>query len=141
MRQGCIISPILFNIYVEWIIRVATERWNGGISINGRKIYNLRYAEDTTLLAAFEDEMVTLLERIDKASEEHSLKINTSKSKVLVVDRANENQPNNRRISGIETVENLIYLGVRITNTGDCDGEIRRRITLAKTALAKLTRI
>ncbi|KMQ86696.1 endonuclease-reverse transcriptase [Lasius niger] len=119
----------------------AMEGWSGGISINGRKISNLRYADDTTLLAASEDELVRLLERIDKASKEDGLKINASRSKILVVDGANKNQPNNRRISRIETVENLIYLAVQITNTGDCEGEIRRRIILAKTALAKLTRI
>jgi len=54
VRQGCILSPLLFNIYGDWIMRQATQEWNRGISMGGRKISNLRYADDTVLLAQTE---------------------------------------------------------------------------------------
>jgi len=58
------LSPLLFNIYGEWIIRKATEGWEGGVVIGGRQISNLRYADDTTLMAKTEEEKVNLLQCI-----------------------------------------------------------------------------
>lgn len=61
-RQGCILSPILFNVYGEYIMRCVCEDWESGISIGGLKITNLRYPDDTTVFAAMEGEMSELLE-------------------------------------------------------------------------------
>ncbi|KAA5586618.1 hypothetical protein F3H15_37365, partial [Pseudomonas aeruginosa] len=89
VRQGCILSPILFNAYGEYIIRRACVGWEGGVTIGGTKITNLRYADDTTLLAASEIEMVNLLARIENISLLLGLKVNHSKTKVMIVDRTN----------------------------------------------------
>lgn len=139
VRQGCILSPILFNAYGECIIRRACENWHGGVTIGGIKVSNLRYADDTTLLAASEAEMVDILSRMERISLEMGLKINHNKTKLMIVDRSNKLQ-----LTGalsLETVEDFIYLGANINNTGSCEKEIRRRIGMAKTAMTQLQRI
>lgn len=88
VRQGCILSSLQFNIYGEWIMRKATENWRGGVSIGGRKISNLRYADDTTLLANDEQEMFEFLQFIENISRKASLKLNIAKCRLMVVDRA-----------------------------------------------------
>lgn len=76
VRQGCIISPILLNIYGEYIIRHTLEGWDGGVKVGGVFISNLRYADDTTLFASTEAEMAELLERLKITSLKMGLKIN-----------------------------------------------------------------
>lgn len=79
-------SPLLFNIYGEWIMRHATQEWNGGMSIGGKKISNLRYAYDTVLLAKSEMKMANLLELVEKFSNEAGLELNKSKCSIIAVD-------------------------------------------------------
>ena len=78
VRQGCIVSSSLFNIYSENITREATENTSAGITIGGRKINNLRYADDTTLLCESKEDLVELLTRIQHLSKEKGLLLNTS---------------------------------------------------------------
>lgn len=141
VRQGCILSPILFNIYGEWIIRKATEDWDGGVSVGGRKISNLRYADDTTLLASTEDEMENLLRRVENFSGEAGLKLNRNKCSMLVVDRMGILPPVFTSIPDIARKESIIYLGASITNKGGSESEVKRRIGMAKTALNKLVKV
>ncbi|CAG9125439.1 unnamed protein product [Plutella xylostella] len=93
VRQGCILSPKLFNIYGEHIVRAALEGWEGGLSIGGRKINNLRYADDTTLVATSEEEMAVLFDRIEGESAKLGLRINKTKTKLLTVDRETRTPP------------------------------------------------
>jgi hypothetical protein len=141
VRQGCILSPILFNIYGEWIMRKATEDWNGGITIGGKKICNLRYADDTTILASSEAELIHLLQRIEDVSLTMGLKINRDKTRIMIIDRANNNQNHLVMINNIAVVDKFVYLGSLITNKGGCTEEIKRRSAIAKSAMAKLTKI
>lgn len=141
VRQGCVLSPLLFNIYGEWIIRKATEKWQGGITLAGKRISNLRYADDTTLLASSEEEMAELLQRVERFSEEAGLRLNRTKSFIMVVDRRKTIPRPFRTLQDIAEKENLIYLGVLISNKGSYEGEVKRRIGMAKTALSSLTKI
>ena len=84
VRQGCILSPSLFNFYAEYIMRNAgLEETQAGIKIAGRNINNLRYADDTTLMAESEEELKTLLMKVKVESEKVGLKLNIQKTKIM----------------------------------------------------------
>ena len=83
VRQGCILSPCLFNLYAEYIMRNAgLEEAHAGIKIAGRNINNLRYADDTTLTAESEEELKSLLMKCEE-SEKFGLKLNIQKTKIM----------------------------------------------------------
>lgn len=120
IRQGCILSPFCLT-HMESIIimRRTLEDWEGGVTVGGAKLTNLRYADDTTLLAANESEMVLLLGRMERICMELGLKINHAKTKLMVVDRSNKIQ-----LTGalsLEFVEDFFYIGANINNTGSCE--------------------
>ena len=82
--QGCILSPCLFNLYAEYIMRNAgLEEARAGIKIAWRNINNLRYADDTTLMAESEEELNGLLMKVKEESEKVGLKLNTQKTKIM----------------------------------------------------------
>ena len=84
VRQGCILSPCLFDLYAEYIMRNAgLEEAQAGIQIAGRNISNLRYAHDTTLMAESEEELKSLLVKVREESEKVGLKLNIQKTKIL----------------------------------------------------------
>ena len=84
VRQGCIWSPCLFNFYAEYIIRIAgLEEAQAGIKIAGRNINNLRYADDTTLMAVSEEELKSLLMKVKEESEKVGLRLNIQKTKIM----------------------------------------------------------
>ena len=84
VRQGCILSPCLFNFYAEYIMRNAgLQETQAGIKIAGRNISNLRYADDTTLMAKSEKELKSLLMKVKVESEKVGLKLNIQKTKIM----------------------------------------------------------
>jgi len=84
VHQGCILSPCLFNLYAEYIRRNAgLEEAQAGIKIAGRNINNLRYADDTTLMAESEEELKSLLMKVKEESEKVDLKFNIQKMKIM----------------------------------------------------------
>ena len=84
VRQGCLLSPCLFNLYTEYIMRDAgLEEAQAGIKIAGRNINNLRYADDTTLIAESEEELRSLLMKVKEESEKVGLKLNIQKMKMM----------------------------------------------------------
>ena len=84
VRQGCILSPWLFNLYAEYIMRnTGLEEAQAGIMIAGRNLNNLRYADDTTLMAESEEELKSLLMKVNEESEKVGLKLNIQKTKIM----------------------------------------------------------
>ena len=82
--QGCILSPCLFNLYAEYIMRnTGLEEAQAAIKIAGRNINHLRYADDTTLMAESEEELTSLLMRVKEESEKVCLKLNIQKTKIM----------------------------------------------------------
>ena len=134
MCQGCILSPYLFNLYAEYIMRNAgLEEAQAGIKIAGRNINNLRYAYDTTLMAESEEELKSLL--MKEESEKLGLKFNIQKTKIMTSDPITSWQ-----IDG-ETVSDFIFLGSKITADGDCSHEIKRRLLLGRKVMTNLDSI
>ena len=84
VRQGCILSPCLFNLYAEYIMRNAgLEETQAGIQIAGRNINHLRYADDTTVMVESEEELKSLLMKVKEESEKVGLKFNIQKTKIM----------------------------------------------------------
>ena len=127
VHQDCILSPCLFNVYAEYIMRNAgLEETQGGIKIARRNINNLTYADDTTLMAESEQELKSLLMKGKVESEKVGLKLNIQKTKIMA-----SGPITSWEIDGetVETVLDFIFLGSRITADGDCSHEIKRRLT------------
>ena len=103
--QGCILSPCFFNLYAEYIMRDAgLEQAQAGIKISRRNISNLRYADDTTLMAESEEELKSILMKVKEESEQDSLKLNIQKTKIMASGPVTSLQ-----IDG-ETVETVVTL-------------------------------
>ena len=108
-------SPCLFNLYAEYITRnTGLDEAQAGIKIAGRNINNLRYADNTTLMAEIEEELKSLLMKVKEESEKAGLKLNIKKTKIMASSPFTSWQ-----IDG-ETVTDFIFLGSKITADGDC---------------------
>ena len=90
VRQGCILSPYLFSVYSENIMRTAGIEDMSGISIGGRRLNNLRYADDTTLIAKSKEELSALIQQVKIASEAAGLMLNVKKTKIMATEDVQE---------------------------------------------------
>ena len=109
--QGCILSPCLFNLYAEYIMRNAgLEETQAGIKIAGRNINNLRYADDTTLETESEEELKSLLMKVKEESEKVGLKLNIQKTKIMASGPITSQQIDGETM---ETVRDFIFGGVQ----------------------------
>ena len=137
--QSCILSPCLFNLYAEYIMRNAgLEETQAGIKIAGRNINNLRYADDTTLMAESEEEFKSLLMKVKVESEKVGLKLNIQKTKIMA-----SGPITSWEIDGetVETVSDFIFLGSKIIADGDYSHEIKRRLLLGRKVMTNLDSI
>jgi hypothetical protein len=139
VRQGCILSPSLFNLYAERVMREAgVEDGEEGISIGGRTLNNFRYADDVTLMAEGQDSLRALIERVKEAGEKAGLYLNMKKTKVLTTTNIQKFMIQNEEV---EVVKSFGFLGSTIEDEGECQMEIKRRITLGRVAMTGLQRI
>ncbi|KAI5742924.1 hypothetical protein M8J77_012730 [Diaphorina citri] len=139
VRQGCIISPALFNIYAEQIIKETVENVHQGLLLNGRLINNLRYADDLVLLSSSRNGLIDLLKNLFESSKKYNMKINIKKSKVMRISKNNKRKIPKIQIEGqaLEEVSQYKYLGALITNDAKCDADIKTRIAIARNAFWK----
>ena len=122
-----------YNLHAEYIMRNAElEEAQAGIKIAGRNINNLRYADDTTLMAESEDELKRLLMKVKEESEKVGLKLNIQKTMIMA------SSPISSWQIGGETVADFIFLGSKITAHGDYSHEIKRHVSLGRKAMTNL---
>ena len=129
-------SPCLFKFYAEYIMRNAgLEETQAGIKIAGRNINNLRYADDTTLMAESEKELRSLLMKVKEESEKVGLKLNIQKTKIMA-----SGPITSWNIDGetVETVSDFIFWGSKINADGDCSHETKRRLLLGRKVMTNL---
>ena len=139
VHQGCILSPCLFNLYAKYVMRnTELDEAQAGIKIAGRNINNLRYADDTTLMAESEEELKNLLMKVKEESEKAGLKLNVQKTKIMA-----SGPITSWEIDGetVETVADFIFLGSKITADGDCSHEIKRHLLLGRKVMTNLDSI
>lgn len=138
VRQGCILSPNLFNMYSEYIMRKAITNNQIGAHIGGRIVNMLQYADDTTLITHTEEDLKFLLEEVKRQSGNHGLYLNLKKTKIM---------SNTELVSftldgeGVEVVDRFVFLGSTIHKDGGSDLEVRRRLSLGRAAMNKLSTI
>ena len=136
--QGCILSPCLFNFYSEYIMRNAElDEEQAEIKIARRNINNLRYADDTTLMAESE-ELKSLMIKVKEESEKIGLKLNIQKTKIMAFGPVTSWQIDGETV---ETVTDFIFLGSKITADGDCSHEIKRGSLLRRKVMTNLDSI
>ena len=132
-------SPCSLNLYAEYIMRNARlEEAQAGIKIARRKINNLRYADDTTLMAKIEEEIKSFLMKVKEKSEKVGLKLNIQKTKIMASSLITSWQIDGETV---ETVSDFIFLGSKITADGDCSHEIKRRLLLGRKVMTILESI
>ena len=129
VRQGCILLPCLCNLHAEYNMRnAALDEAQAGIKIAGRNINNLRYADDTTIMAESEEELKSLLMKL-KESEKVGLKLNIQKTKIMATGPTTSWQIDGETM---ETVTDFILGGSKITADDDCSHEIKRCLFLGE---------
>ena len=139
VRQGCISSPCLFNLYAEYIMRNdGLDEAKVGIKIAGGNISNLRYTDDTTLMAESEEELKSLLIKVKEESEKVDLKLNIQKTKIMASSPITSWQIDGETI---ETVTDFIFLDSKITAGGVWSHEIKRYLLLERKAMTYLDSI
>src|SRR5574341_1529634 len=139
VRQGCILSPCLFNPMAEYIMQNAgLDEAQAGIKISRRNINNLRYSDDTTLMEESEEELKSLLMKVKEESEKVGLKLNIQKTKIMASDPITSWEID---AETVETVSDFIFLGSKITADGDCSQEIKRRLLLGRKVMTNLDSI
>ena len=133
VRQGCILSPCLFNFYAEYIMwNAGLNEAQAGIKIFGRNINNLIYTDDTSLMEEIKEELRSLLMKVKEESKKAGLKLNIQETKVMASGPITSQQ--------IDGEKDSTFLGSKITVDGDCSHEIKRRLLLGRKSMTNLDR-
>ena len=141
VRQGCVLSSSLFNLYTEQIFREGGVM--KGVTVGGANINNLRYGDDIALLACNEKDLQDLVTAVNDKGKPYGMEMNVMKTKTMVISRSKQAPKINISVEGepIEQVEKMVYLGHIVTETGKSDTEIKRRIAKARSSFTSLYKV
>ena len=132
-------SPCLFNLYAKYIVKnTGLKETQAGIKIAGRNNNNLRYADDTTLMAESEEELKSLLRKVKEESEKVDLKLNIQKMKIMASSPITSWELDGETV---EIVSDFIFGVSKITADGDCSHEIKRHLFLRRKVMTNLDSI
>ena len=140
VRQGCLLSPTLFNIFLERIMTEALEDHKGSVSIDGRIITNLRFADDIDGLAGSEEELANLVECLDTTSAAFGMEISAEKTKLMMNNSNNISKDIKFSGEKLEMVTSFKYLGAIVSDQGS-KPEVLSRIAQTAAAMTKLAPI
>ena len=139
VRQGCIMSPQLFSVYTESIMREVEEEQNNSeydeLSVGGTKITELRYADDTALFSTTPEGLNNLVQAVNKHNSAYKLSINAAKTKIMELDKWQENTNIVIDNINVERVQSFQYLGAMFTTNGDGASNLKQRLAMAVQAL------
>ena len=140
VRQGCLLSPYLFNIFLEQIMIDTLETFQGAVSINGETVSNLRFADDIDLLAGSEEELIVLTSSLNKTSLKFGMELNADKCKIMITGGKDERHGQvNTRIDdrNVEVVDSFCYI------TDDCKStrDVKARLAMALDKMTQLNTI
>ena len=141
VRQGCVLSPNLFNLYTDEVFRKVEDM--KGVNIGGVNINNLRYADDKVLLTEGPMFLQALLTAVNEKGKPYGMEVNIIKTKSMVISRKNPVPNISISVEGkpIQQVDRMVYLGYIATGDGKCDKEIKRRIGIVRTAFESMSKI
>ena len=139
VRQGCILSPCLYDLYAEYIMwNARLDEVQAGIKITGRNSNNLRYADNANLMAESEEALKSILMKVKEESKNAGLKLNIQKTRTMASGTITSWQIDGETM---ETVTDFIFLGSKITADGDCSHEMKRHLVLGTKAMTNLDSI
>jgi len=146
VRQGCILSPKLFNLFLEYIMREATiDVEDTGANINGRRVNNLRFADDIDLVAELLEEAQRLLNKVDEKSSQFGLEISETKTEWLLMSRRTDAETAHEQITlrgkPLNRVDKFKYLGSTISSDNECEHDIKIRTASALNSMSSLDKI
>ena len=134
VRQGCLLSPVLFNLFLERIMKDTLHEFHPSISIGGRRVCNLRFADDIDLIAGTNEELQNLTDRLHNSATAFGMEVSTEKSKIMVNTNNRTQDEYKITMNGhpLEEVTKFKYLGPTITSDGTSSHEIKMKIATAK---------
>src|SRR6218665_1736559 len=130
--QGCVLSPLLFNIFLEMIMAMALDESNEGADIGGERIEDLRFADDIALLAEQEKGLQKTLTEVAQVSQKIGMKISIQKTECQFLGEGNKKFRLEVEGQELEQTENFVFLGGNISTQEGSDKDVERRIGLAR---------
>lgn len=138
VRQGCILSPDLFNLFLDHVLGGALETYEGGALMNGQRVPDLRFADDIDLMGVTVSEAQDVLTAVHQSSKKHGLEINREKTKVMLVSKEHRDVTISIESQALEQVSQFKYLGTVITQQNTTSTDIRCRTAQALAAATNL---
>ena len=139
VRQGCPLSPLLFSIYAEAMMKEAMTELDEGIRVGGELIKSVRFADDKSMITSSEEGLKSMMNRLNNTAKKYGMKINVKKTKAMIVTKGS-GKTMNIVLDGqqVEQVSSFKYLGTIMNENATCIEEVKARIGMAKTAFNRM---